>query len=92
MLRRLVEAGTRIVQMGYGQGGGDVDDIVNAAQAEIYQVADKRGGEDYHVLGDVLEATVDEIEARRVQRRHGRRAHRLHRPRRRSPTACTRAR
>jgi replicative DNA helicase len=63
VLRRLVDAGTRIVQMGYGQGGGDVVDIVNAAQAEIYAVADKRGGDDYAVLGDVLEATVDEIEA-----------------------------
>jgi len=62
VLRRLVDAGTRIVQMGYGQGGGDVVDIVNAAQAEIYAVADKRGGDDYAVLGDVLEATVDEIE------------------------------
>jgi replicative DNA helicase len=63
VLRRLVDAGTKIVQMGYGQGGGDVVDIVNAAQAEIYAVADKRGGDDYAVLGDVLEATVDEIEA-----------------------------
>jgi replicative DNA helicase len=63
VLRRLVDAGTKIVQMGYGQGGGDVLDIVNAAQAEIYAVADKRGGDDYAVLGDVLEATVDEIEA-----------------------------
>jgi len=63
VLRRLVDAGTKIVQMGYGQGGGDVADIVNAAQAEIYAVADKRGGDDYAVLGDVLEATVDEIEA-----------------------------
>jgi len=62
VLRRLVDAGTKIVQMGYGQGGGDVVDIVNAAQAEIYAVADKRGGDDYAVLGDVLEATVDEIE------------------------------
>ena len=62
VLRRLVDAGTKIVQMGYGQGGGDVVDIVNAAQAEIYAVADKRGGEDYAKLGDVLEATVDEIE------------------------------
>src|SRR5664280_2733279 len=62
VLRRLVDAGTKIVQMGYGQGGGDVVDIVNAAQAEIYAVADKRGGDDYTVLGDVLEATVDEIE------------------------------
>jgi replicative DNA helicase len=62
VLRRLVDAGTKIVQMGYGQGGGDVADIVNAAQAEVYKVADKRGGDDYAVLGDVLEATVDEIE------------------------------
>src|SRR5690606_30407269 len=62
VLRRLVEAGTRIVQMGYGQGGGDVEDIVNLAQAEVYSVADKRGGEDYHMLRDLLEPTMDEIE------------------------------
>lgn len=62
VLRRLVEAGTRIVQLGYAQGGGDVEDIVNAAQAEVYSVADRRGGEDYHAIGDILEATVDEIE------------------------------
>ena len=62
VLRRLVDAGTRIVQMGFGQGGGDVEDIVNAAQAEVYAVVDKRGAEDYHRLGDILEMTVDEIE------------------------------
>jgi replicative DNA helicase len=62
VLRRLVEAGTRIVQLGYQQGNGDVEDIVNAAQAEVYAVADKRGGEDYHVLGDILEETLNEIE------------------------------
>ena len=36
VLRRLVEAGTRIVQLGYGSAagqGGDVDDIVDRAQA-----------------------------------------------------------
>ena len=62
VLRRLVEAGTRIVQLGYAQSGGDVEDIVNAAQAEVYSVSDKRGGEDYTKLGDILELTVDEIE------------------------------
>ena len=62
VLRRLVEAGTRIVQLGYQQGNGDVEDIVNAAQAEVYAVADKRGGEDYVALGDVLEETLNEIE------------------------------
>ncbi len=63
MLRRLVEAGTRIVQMGYAQGEGDIDDIVNRAQAEVYSVAEKRGGEDYNVLGDLLNETMEEIEA-----------------------------
>ncbi|WP_409485686.1 replicative DNA helicase [Arsenicicoccus dermatophilus] len=61
VLRRLVEAGTRIVQLGYGQDG-DVEDIVNAAQAEVYAVADKRGGEDYIAIGEILESTIDEIE------------------------------
>ncbi len=37
VLRRLVEAGTRIVQMGYA-GEGEVTDLVNNAQAEIYGV------------------------------------------------------
>jgi len=62
LLRRLVEAGTRIVQLGYGQGEGDVDEIVNRAQAEVYAVADKRGTEDYVRLGDTLEATLNEVE------------------------------
>ena len=37
LLRRLVEAGTRIVQMGYS-GQGEALDLVNNAQAEIYGV------------------------------------------------------
>ena len=46
ILRRLVEAGTRIVQMGYG-GDGDIDDVVDRAQAEIYDVTERRTSEDY---------------------------------------------
>lgn len=63
VLRRLVEAGTRIVQLGYATDGGDVDEIVNNAQAEVYAVTEKRTTEDYHILGDVIGGTVDEIEA-----------------------------
>ncbi len=62
VLRRLVEAGTRIVQMGYG-GDGEVDDIVDRAQAEVYGVTDRRTSEDYLPLGDIMEGTLDEIEA-----------------------------
>ncbi|SNS97226.1 replicative DNA helicase [Micrococcales bacterium KH10] len=62
ILRRLVEAGTRIVQLGYAAEGGDVDDLVNNAQAEVYAVTETRSSEDYVPLGSVIESTFDEIE------------------------------
>ncbi|MBO4210560.1 replicative DNA helicase [Micromonospora echinofusca] len=65
VLRRLVEAGTRIVQLGYGASGGgrDVDDIVDLAQQAVYEVTEKRVSEDFAVLADMLQPTLDEIEA-----------------------------
>ena len=45
LLRRLVEAGTRIVQMGYA-GQGEALDLVNTAQAEIYSVTGAEAVED----------------------------------------------
>ncbi len=62
ILRRLVEAGTRIVQLGYGDDG-DADDIVDRAQAEVYAVTEKRASEDYLPLSDIMEGALDEIEA-----------------------------
>ncbi|MGO1974678.1 MAG: replicative DNA helicase [Propionibacteriaceae bacterium] len=62
ILRRLVEASIKIAQMGYA-GQGDVDDIVDSAQQEVYQVTDRRSSEDYKPLSDLMEATLDEIEA-----------------------------
>jgi replicative DNA helicase len=65
ILRRLVEAGTRIVQMGYGAAnvGGEVDDIVDRAQQEVYDVTDRRTSDDYIRLDEVLQQAFDEIEA-----------------------------
>jgi replicative DNA helicase len=63
VLRRLVAAGTKIVQLGYAADGGDVDEIVNTAQAEIYAVTERRSTEDYMRLVDIIEGTIDEIEA-----------------------------
>ncbi len=62
ILRRLVDAGTRIVQFGYA-GEGDVDDLVDQAQAEVYQVTDKRSSEDYAPLSEIMDGVLDEIEA-----------------------------
>ncbi|MGN6404227.1 replicative DNA helicase [Sinomonas sp.] len=62
ILRRLVSAGTKIVQLGYGQDG-EVEDLVNQAQAEVFSVAERRQGEDYVALSEVMESAMDEIEA-----------------------------
>ncbi|MEU2664050.1 replicative DNA helicase [Micromonospora sp. NPDC007220] len=66
VLRRLVEAGTKIVQLGYGtaQGGSrDVDDVVDLAQQAVYDITERRVSEDFAVLADMLQPTLDEIEA-----------------------------
>ncbi|WP_194923083.1 replicative DNA helicase [Catenulispora pinisilvae] len=63
VLRRLVEAGTRIVQMGYSTDGSDVEQIVDAAQQEMYNVTEARTSEDYIPLADAMEGALDEIES-----------------------------
>jgi replicative DNA helicase len=64
LLRRLVEAGTRVVQYGYaGAEGSDVAEVVDRAQAEIYDVTDRRLSEDFVALEDLLQPTMDEIDA-----------------------------
>ena len=62
ILRRLVEAGSRITQLGY-QATGDVDDIVDRAQAEVYDVTERRTSEDYLPLRDIMNDALNEIEA-----------------------------
>jgi replicative DNA helicase len=62
ILRRLVEAGTRIVQFGYA-GEADADDLVDRAQAEVFAVTDRRTSEDYHSLSEIMPGALDEIEA-----------------------------
>src|SRR6476660_638019 len=61
ILRRLVDAGTKIAQMGYA-GEGDVDQTVDVAQREIDAIGEKRQQEDYAPLSAIMEDTLDEIE------------------------------
>jgi replicative DNA helicase len=66
VLRRLVEAGTRIVQLGYGTAAGygrDVDEVVDLAQQAVYDVTERRVSEDFAILADLLQPTLDEIDA-----------------------------
>lgn len=62
-LRRLVEAGTRIVQLGYAADGGEVEEAINEAQAQVYAVTERNQSEDFVPLGEVIQPTMDVIEA-----------------------------
>ena len=61
IMRRLVSAGTRVVQLGYADAGGDVDEIVD--QAEVFAVSDGRDTSDYvsmnQMSSDILGALED---------------------------------
>lgn len=62
IMRRLIEAGTKIAQLGYANET-EVDTLVDQAQAEIYAVTDGNSKEDYVSFSEALEATMREIDA-----------------------------
>lgn len=59
--RRLIDAGTRIVGMGFA-GDGDIDDVVDRAQAEVFKVAQRRTSEDYQPLSVLMPEAYAELE------------------------------
>lgn len=67
VLRRLVESGIRIADMGR-KGEGEVAEIVDAAQRELFAVADLRVEEETLFLRDTMEAQIQEIEDRKNNR------------------------
>ena len=62
IIRRLIEAGTKIAQLGYANET-EVDTLVDQAQAEIYAVTDGNAKEDYVSFSEALEETINEIDA-----------------------------
>jgi replicative DNA helicase len=68
VLRRLVEVGQRIAQLGQA-GQGDVAEIVDRAQAEVLDVDGTSQAEDYRSVAELMSLTIDEIEE--IQGRDG---------------------
>ncbi|MER5641854.1 replicative DNA helicase [Kitasatospora sp. NPDC002227] len=62
ILRRLVSAGTDIAGMGYA-AEGDVDEIVNAAQTKVFEVAVQQNGDTMRPAGFGLDLMADKVEA-----------------------------
>ena len=66
--RRLVEAGMRVTQLGYNESA-EVEDAVDRAQAEVFAVTERRSSEDYLVLEQLINPTLEEMES--IANRHG---------------------
>jgi len=61
--RRVIEAGTHVVQLGYTLDR-DVEDVVNLAQAATYEIGEQRRGTNpWAAFKDLMQPTLDEIEA-----------------------------
>jgi replicative DNA helicase len=61
ILRRLIDVGTRIVQLGY-ETPQETERAVDFAESWVYQVAQGRVTEDYQSLREVLTGTLEAIE------------------------------
>lgn len=62
-LRRLTTAGTRIHALGMALDGGDIDDLQQAAHAELTKALDGDETLDWTPIGACLESTIDAMEA-----------------------------
>ncbi|MDH6545885.1 replicative DNA helicase [Streptomyces sp. SPB4] len=62
-LRGLVEAGTRITQMGYS-AEGEVTDVVEAAQSEIFALVEQRTDDTLAPASVGMDITIGRVEAR----------------------------
>jgi replicative DNA helicase len=63
VLRRLAQAGDRIKGMALA-GEGEIAEIVDAAQSELFTVADQRAEEEMLLVADTMEPHLDELEQR----------------------------
>ena len=59
--RRLIKAGTEIVEAAY-EDGAEVGDLVGKAEKNLFAVSDKTTKSDYSALGDLLVNAFDRIE------------------------------
>lgn len=63
LLRQVIDAGTRITQLGYSEG--TPTDVINEAQAQAYTLSDSQIRQDYQTIGQAAGATLDTLKAER---------------------------
>jgi replicative DNA helicase len=70
ILRKLVQSGTRITQLGYA-AEGDPSELVNDAQVEIFTIGRSAGAQDAIVLRDAVKVAVNEMEEQAKSAKEG---------------------
>ena len=62
ILRNVIAAGTKIAQLGYSAEGSQAEDVVNLAQAEVYEMSVGKVRQDYAAIGPVVHDALDQID------------------------------
>ncbi len=62
LLRRLIEAGTSIVQEAF-EARGEASQLVDEAERRIFEIGQQRGREGFHRIKELLWPTMEKIEA-----------------------------
>lgn len=62
ILRRLIQTGARIEQLGYTTEGSDVNEALNIAQESVYKLGMNSGQQEYTTATNVLTNTLKKIE------------------------------
>ncbi|OZG49265.1 replicative DNA helicase [Bombiscardovia coagulans] len=62
ILRNVIVAGTKIAQMGYSAEGSQAEEIVNLAQAEVYEMSVGKVRQDYEAIGPVVQDTLEQLD------------------------------
>lgn len=64
LIRRLMETGTRIVQMAYaGAEDTEAEQLVDAAQQEILELTSAEAKDDYASMAELLDPTINELQS-----------------------------
>lgn len=63
LLRRLIDAGTDIVQSAY-EGRGDIDNLIDTAEQRVFEVSFQRGTQEVVRIKELMWKAMERIEAR----------------------------
>lgn len=62
ILRHVIAAGTKITQLGYSAEGSQAQDVVNLAQAEVYEMSMGKVHQDYTPIRNAVAEALDQID------------------------------